>query len=183
MKLYKYLKQKGIKSIIETIYKYKIDLCIQKCFLFFLKNKKLENIIVIESHNDFDSNGGALYNYLIKNDYNKKNKIVWLLKHPNSKPSILPPNVICVPEYKPSIKKCYYMCIAKWFSYDQDCVSKLREGQKSIFMTHGAVGMKDCTGLLLLPKDLDYCLTASEWWKTYDAKQFLMQANDHRLKI
>lgn len=183
MKLYKKLKNDGIKKTCRDIYEYQIDKYVIKVLGCILKNKPLQDVIVIESHNDFDSNGGAFYEYLIKNDYNKKNKIVWLLKHPDKKPATLPPNVVCVPEYKPSLKKCYYMCIAKWFSYDQDCVSKLREEQKSIFMTHGAVGMKNCVGLVHLPKDLDYCLTASEWWKTYDAKQFLMQANDYRLKI
>ena len=53
----------------------------QIIFLYFTKMKPLKNIIIIESHNDFDCNGGAFYNYLIKNNYNEKYLIVWLLKN------------------------------------------------------------------------------------------------------
>ena len=52
-----------------------------------------------ESHNDFDSNGGAFYNYLIQNEYNKKYKIVWLIKHKESLNVQLPKNVAYVMQY------------------------------------------------------------------------------------
>ena len=178
-----YLRKNGLKHTLWVIYAYKLDIVIQLLLGIIFKNWPLQNIIVIESHDDFDSNGGALYNYLIKNEYNKKIKIVWAVKHPELVIEELPKNVDWYAEYKPGIKKNYYKWVAKWFSYDQDCSSKLRNEQISIFMTHGAVGLKDCTGLVKLPKDLNYCLTASEWWKIYDAKQFLMRSNDERLKI
>lgn len=72
MNVLKYISQNGIKHTTEIIYMYKIDIVIQKICGVFLRNKPLKNIIVIESHNDFDSNGGAFYNYLIENGYNKK---------------------------------------------------------------------------------------------------------------
>lgn len=178
-----YLKKKGIKRALEVLYQYKIDILLQKIMRPFLIYKPLQNIIMIESHNDFDSNGGALYNYLIDHRYNRKYKIVWLIKHPESVPRKLPENVIWFREFSPSIKKNYYRYVTKWFTYDQDCSPKLREGQISIFMTHGAVGLKDCTGLVHLPKDLDYILTASEWWLPYDARQFLMRSDDSRFQI
>ncbi|MBZ4251954.1 teichoic acid biosynthesis protein, partial [Streptococcus pneumoniae] len=46
----------------------------------FTKQKELRNSIVIECHTDFENNGGAFYDYLINNEYNKKYKIVLLLK-------------------------------------------------------------------------------------------------------
>lgn len=51
----------------------------------------LQDVIILESHNDFDSNGGAFYDYLIENGYNKKYKIVWFLR--NKCPQHLPENV------------------------------------------------------------------------------------------
>lgn len=172
MDVIKYIRKKGVIGAFETVYKYKIDLCVQKILLLVLKHKRLQNIIVIESHNDFDSNGGAFYDYLIKNDYNQKYKIVWLLKYPKSKPNNLPFNVVCVPQYKPSIKKDYYLCIAKVLTYDQDITSKLRADQCSIYFTHGAAGLKDCRGVVFLPEDLNYCLVASDLFAHIDAKQY-----------
>lgn len=175
MDVIKYIRKKGVIGAFETVYKYKIDLCVQKMLLLFLKHKSLQNIIVIESHNDFDCNGGAFYDYLIKNNYNKKYKIVWVLKHPEDAPKCLPRNVVLVPEYKPSVRKDYYICIAKYFTYDQNCHTKLKKGQISIYFSHGSVGLKDCTGLISLPDNLDYCLTASDFFAPIDARQYLWE--------
>ena len=73
------------------------------------KSHWLRNTIIIESHNDFDSNGGALYDYLIENGYNSKYKIVWLLR--NSKPKNLPNNVVGFNLFKPSLIKEYYLVL------------------------------------------------------------------------
>ena len=67
-----YLKKNGLKHFFEVIYRYKIDALIRKILMVFLKNRPIEDVIVIASHNDFDCNGGAFYDYLIKNNYNKK---------------------------------------------------------------------------------------------------------------
>ena len=108
MNILKYISQNGIKHTVEIIYIYKIDIVIQKVCGVFLRKKPLKDIIVIESHNDFDSNGGAFYNYLIKNGYNRKYKIVWAIKHPEAVPQELPENVDWYAEYKPGVKKNYY---------------------------------------------------------------------------
>lgn len=173
MNIYSYIKHNGLKQVVNVIYQYKIDIFIQKIILKFLKNQKLKNVIVIESHNDFDTNGGAFYEYLISKGYNENYKIVWLLKNPKLKPSKLPKNVLCVPENKPSIKKDYYKCIAKVLTYDQDCCPKLRDEQCSIYFTHGSIGLKDCTGSIILPKDLNYYLTSSDFIAPIVAREYL----------
>ena len=66
MNVAKYIQEKGVKHTIQVIYQYKIDIILQKIMGVFLRNKPLKDIIMIESHNDFDSNGGAFYNYLIQ---------------------------------------------------------------------------------------------------------------------
>lgn len=136
-----------------------------------LKHVSLKNIIIIESHNDFDCNGGALYQYLIDNNYNSSYKIVWLIKHPEDIPNSLPENVVCVPAYRPSIKKNYYKWVAKYMSFDQDCERKLRKDQISLYCTHGAIALKNCAGLANVPKDVNYCLSPSEFYTPILANQ------------
>ncbi len=162
MNIFGYLKKKGIKNVFEVIWKYKIDKCCRKVFCVMFKNKPLTDAIIIESHNDFDSNGGAFYNYLINNEYNKKYKIVWMLKNPEFKPEKLPENVIGVPVHKPSVKKDYYLCRAKFTLFDDTCQPKMREDQISVFCTHGPIGLKNTRGKVDLPDNLNYCLTPSE---------------------
>ena len=116
MKPIKYLKDKGIKHSLKVLYQYKIDLIIQRVMGVFLKDVPLQDIIMIESHNDFDCNGGAFYEYLLRNGYNKKYKIVWLLKNPSLKPDSLPQNVECVPLIKTSFKKDYFVWVDKFFT-------------------------------------------------------------------
>lgn len=172
MNILKYISQNGIKHTVEIIYIYKIDIVIQKVCGVFLRKKPLKDIIVIESHNDFDSNGGAFYNYLIKNGYNRKYKIVWAIKHPEAVPQELPENVDWYAEYKPGVKKNYYKWIARWFSSDMNCGRKLRKNQITIYQTHGSLGLKNCVGVINLPDNLDYCLVASEYFAQFEAKQY-----------
>ena len=66
-----YIKKHGILHAIQVFYKYKLNIIYCKFINLFFKNKKLLNMIIIESHNDFDCNGGAFYDYLVKNNYKK----------------------------------------------------------------------------------------------------------------
>lgn len=180
MRIISYLRSNGLKHAFEVIYQYKIDIFILKLLKPFLKNKPLQNIIVIESHNDFDSNGGTFYNYLIENRYNEKYKIVWLLKH--KKPERLPQNVEAVPLYKPSIKKDYYKWIAKWFTSDNDCGKKLRSDQISIYFGHGGFGLKKFRGLIKIPANIDYVLMPSHYLSAIFADQMMLKETDPRLQ-
>lgn len=158
MKLVLYIKKNGLKHTFSIIYQYKVDLVIRKVMNIFLKNKQLKNIIVIESHDDFDSNGGALYEYLIRNGFNKKYKIVWLLKH--KIPKNLPENVEAYHLYRPSIKKDYCICLAKYLTADNTITDKVRKEQKSYYLSHGAVGFKKCD--CAIPQSVDYVLMPSK---------------------
>ena len=75
-----YLRQNGIMHVFDVIYKYKLEIILEKVVNIFTRNFQLKNAIMIESHNDFDCNGGAFYNYLLKNRYNDKYKIIWLIR-------------------------------------------------------------------------------------------------------
>lgn len=118
----------------------------------------------------FDSNGGALYNYLIKNDYNKRYKIIWLLK--NKTPENLPENVKCFKLYSPNIIKDYYICMAQYLTADCVITDKVRKDQKSYYFTHGAIGLKNVAGKCFVPETVDYILTPSEFYGPTHASQY-----------
>lgn len=162
MAILSYLKDNGVRHTLKIIYRHKIDkifnLAINK-----ITNNKLSNIIVIEGHNDFDSNGGAIYNYLIKNGYNKDYKIVWLLKNKLTKK--LPSNVTYCYLNKPSIRKSYFLCKAKYILTCNNAIGSIKKGQVSIYMTHGPVSLKAVKGIATLPSNLSYCFMPSNYLK------------------
>ncbi len=156
-----YIKNHSIKGTWDIIYRYKINQVLRKFAIKITAHKPLQDTIVIESHNDFDSNGGAFYDYLIKNHYNDKYKIVWLLK--NKKPDHLPKNVSTFYLYKPSLKKQMTICTAKYILTCQDAIGSVRDGQISVYMTHGPLGLKAFKGKCDLPGNLTYILMPSEY--------------------
>lgn len=177
-----YLKKNGLKHTIEILYDYKIELFLEKIMFFLTRHMKLKNSIMIESHNDFDCNGGAFYNYLIQNGYNKKYKIIWLVR----KKIIdkLPPNVIAVPLYGPSIKKAYYICTSKYFTFDCEYVKKRRNEQLMVYCSHGAGGLKNIKGKILIPEYVDYLLIQSKKYAPIQANQWsLTYPNDRMISI
>lgn len=179
MRILNYIKKNGIKRCIQVIYQYKIDRLFSKLLFLFLKNKEIKNIIVIESHNDFDCNGGAFYNYLIDNGFNKNYKIIWLLK--NDKPKQLPQNVECFFLNRPSLKKAYYICMAKYLLSDNVVTNKVRSNQKSFYFTHGAIALKEVQGLCNLPSSVDYVLSPSENYDAILSRELSMPYPNNRM--
>ena len=172
--------QYGLKYVMKIIMRNKVYRHIDN-FVFatakkILKNAKLKNSIVIESHNDFDCNGGAFYEYLIKNGYNKKYKIVWLVK--NKSPKNLPENVYAYDFFKPSIRKSYYQCTAKIMTCDDYILKKGNVNQKIYYLGHGAVSLKKPKGYINLSKDIDYCLTPSEFMVKIKADTLQMDSEN-----
>ncbi|NFG58746.1 teichoic acid biosynthesis protein TagF [Clostridium botulinum] len=178
MKIVQYIKNKGIRRLFQVVYRYKIDIFYQKILKILFNKKALKNVIIIESHNDFDCNGGAFYNYLIEKKYNSKYKIVWLLK--NSIQKELPQNVVTFNLYKPSIRKMYYTCIAKYFLADCVVTDKIRNDQKSFYLTHGPIGLKSVKGVSHLPESVDYVCEPSEFFASIAADQLELQYPNER---
>ena len=178
MKILRYLKTKGVKRACEVIWQYKLDIIIQKVLVLIFKSKSLRDIIIIESHNDFDSNGGAFYDYLIDNKYNDKYKIVWLVR--NKKPESLPNNVECYEIYKPSLKKDYLLINAKYILTCQDAIGTLRVGQASYYLTHGAMALKNTKGNISVPDSMTYILAPSEYLKQIQADLLSIEYPNNR---
>ena len=64
----------GFKYVMKVILKNKVYRHIDRIYMaigkVLWKNAKLTDTIILESHNDFDCNGGAFYDYLIREGYN-----------------------------------------------------------------------------------------------------------------
>ena len=181
MSVIAYLRKNGIKRVFTVLYQYKIDLLLQKMILPAVKRKPLKDVIVIESHNDFDCNGGAFYDYLVENGYNNRYKLVWLLKH--DAPKSLPQNVEAYGLHRPNFKKNLRICTAKYFCADNTVTNKPRAEQKSFYLTHGAVALKNVKGVLTVPPTVDYVLCTSGAYAPILADQLSISGNTQMLPI
>lgn len=151
-----YLKEKGLRRAFQVIWRFKLPKLQVAIVARLTRGRLLEDKIVIESHNDFDCNGGAFYNWLVENGYNKRIKIVWRLYH--DAPANLPKNVSCVPVYGPSWRKAWAICTAKWLTADCTVADKVRDDQVSVYMTHAAFSLKETKGLVEVSPSVDYAL-------------------------
>lgn len=175
----KYLKKNGIRHTLEIVYVYKLEDILERLMYLVTRNIELKDTIMIESHNDFDCNGGAFYNYLIKNGYNRKYKIVWLVRKKVT--NKLPENVETVPLYGPNLKKAYYVCTSKYFTFDCENVRKMRSGQVMVCCGHGVGGLKNVKGKLMIPQYVDYILVQSKLYAPIQANQWSIKYPDERL--
>ena len=175
----KYLKKNGIKHALEIVYVYKLEDILERLMYLVTRNIELKDTIMIESHDDFDCNGGAFYNYLIKNGYNKKYKIVWLIR--KKVIDDLPENVETVPLYGPNLRKAYYVCTSKYFTFDCENVRKMRDNQIMVYCSHGAGGLKNAKGKLHVPPYVDYILVQSKAYAPIQANQWSVTYPDKRI--
>ncbi len=178
MKIINYIKNKGIKRAFQVLWQYKIEIVLEKVMLFFTKNKPLQDKIVIESHNDFDCNGGAFYDYLIKNKYNEKYKIVWLVRKRVKEK--LPKNVTYVYLKRPSIIKAYHIVTYKFMTFDCEFANKYRNDQIVVYCNHGSMSLKNVIGKLFIPKETNYFLVPSKKYTPYLLNQFSLKKDDKR---
>lgn len=177
MKGLSYLKERGIARTMQVLWQYKLDAALQKAMAFLLRPLPLTDTIVIESHNDFDSNGGAFYEFLRENGYLARYRVVWLLK--NKKPAgRLPKNVRCAPLHGPGLRKSWYLCRAKYLCFDNEIFTKLRPGQVSLFCDHGAVALKSVRGVYNVAKDVDYVLSPSENYTPVLAREYELEGTE-----
>lgn len=178
MKIFKFIKKYGFLNTMDYIWKKDISIFYSKIILFFIKNKPLKDEIIIESHNDFDCNGGAIYKYLIDNEFNEKYKIIWLVRKKYK--FDLPKNVELIPLNGPSLKRAYHMCVAKYLSFDCEVIKKMRKDQIMVYCSHGAGGFKSVKGNMEIPNCIDYLLCLSPSYIHIQSEQWSLNENDPR---
>ena len=175
----RYLKTHGLRRAVEVIRLYKLPKLQVSVIAKLTSHRPLENKILIESHNDFDCNGGAFYDWLVENGYNEKIKIVWRLNY--EPPTQLPTNVSCVPIHGPSLRRAWAICTSKWISSDAEVIGKVRDDQTAIYMTHGAFGLKECRGLMNIPATVDYLLSPSPHLDEYTEWEYMIDPDKTKL--
>lgn len=156
----KKIKRLGLVPVLGNSLYNRLNKFLIRFFALFFSGVKIKDIIVFESHNDYDCNSGAFYEYLIRNNVNTRFKMVWLTKNANYK--ILPENVIEIKLRSLSIKKYYYLSIAKYLLSEETYLESFRKGQISVYLTHGGCTFKNVKGLIVVPQNIDYILTSSE---------------------
>lgn len=176
----KYIKNKGVVRALQVLWRFKIPKLQVRLLSVLTRSRSLDDKIIIESHNDFDCNGGALYDYLLENGYNEKIKIIWRLYHPLDRE--LPKNVEAVPVYGPSWSRAWHLCTAKWITSDCSIAEKVKKEQISIYMTHGIFGVKNIQGLVSIPSSVNCVLSPSSCMDEVIAKGYSMDRSVTRFE-
>ena len=176
----------GIKHLfINTLpyYIFKInDPIVGKICKVLYCHRPMRNIIILESHNDFDSHGGAFYNYLLANGYNKNYKIIWFLR--NKCPKYLPENVLGFRYDRLSFRRWKYYYLAKYIVCGHYMIPSIRSGQISIYTTHGSFSLKKVTGYINIPPNMTYYICPSDKvGKIFAEGYSLPYPNDKQLVI
>lgn len=127
-----------------------------------LKQKPVQDdLILMESMNDFDGNTGALYGYLKENK--TKYRFVWIVKNPNAKnPYADDGDKVLCPNNVDDLKE--YMRLratAKWEIWECDPIRKVRDDQINVFLQHYGMGYKQVAHIYSSPPYVDFALTTN----------------------
>ena len=98
------------------------------------------DVLFFETEGDFADNGRALYDYLIKNDYNKKYRIIWSVKKKKRFVKKKAKNVRFISKegILNSLIHLYYINRAKYFFFTHPYwLKKWKDGQTVINLWHG----------------------------------------------
>lgn len=178
-KVKKKMKEGGLSYTLRIILSRSAEnvwLWISRCIFFACKS---ENILAIESHNDFDCNGGAFYDYLIENHINDHWKIVWLTR--NDIYQGLPYNVYAFNYWRPSFPKEYLLNKAKYLFCDDKFIKKRRKKQIEIYCTHGGIGFKNTAGRIIVPEYVDYILSSSEMYDPFACRHYTVPYPNNKM--
>ncbi|MBP3594721.1 MAG: CDP-glycerol glycerophosphotransferase family protein [Lachnospiraceae bacterium] len=169
----------------------KIDLAYRKKY----KDTPLEDIIIFRSGpirsayvpgTDFSDNARALFEYMLANDYNKKYKLVWLVKHPEKfaeytkKPNVEFLSFDWEDSENPEERERYYhaLCLAKCiFMTDAYGFTKnSREDQIRVQLWHGC-GFKTRVNFARCEKRYEYTTVVSELYANIHADIYGLRKN------
>lgn len=130
-----------IKIIFKLIYKVLWNIIDKGVFRFLsIKNYRM----IFESKPDFSDNGRALYEYLIKNQFNNKYQMIWLVSNPGKYKKYKEKNVFFIKGKSPlhgfhTLKAFYYARTAKYlfFTHSSSWLVRKKEDQLVINLWHG----------------------------------------------
>lgn len=131
----------------------------------------LRNVILLESLPCYADNTKAVFDEMIRRGWNQKCRIIWMFAD-EGVPDIRIPNVRFLPSPSGVLSQLYQSYLQYTARVLISCnrfLIKRREGQRALYLTHGAP-LKNCSGHYTVPPEIEevYCL--SEFLKPYDAK-------------
>lgn len=140
-----------------------------------MKNQPLEDIVIMESTNDFDGNAGALYEYL--KNRGSTHKFVWVIKNPANRKFLLDEKdvAVCPRTGRAEMEKFItYRAVAKWQIWDNYPIRKVRKEQTNVFLQHFGMGYKLIASRYKSPEYIDYVLVVNKSVYAYekDALQY-----------
>lgn len=116
---------------------------IQEALLSIEKCLPIKKNIVLECESDMDDNPRAFYEYLLKIGYNKRHKLIWLVKNVEfCKKKYPAKNVVFLSHYdysrRNTMKLNYYLATSKWFIFSHPSwFKKHRKEQIVVHIGHG----------------------------------------------
>lgn len=146
-----------------------------------VKAQPLEDMVMLESTNDFDGNAGALYEYL--KSRGSGYRFVWVIKNDANRRFLADQrdDVVCPRICRAELEKYLsYRARAKWQIWDNHPIRKVRDGQINVFLQHFGMGYKQIAGIFNSPEYVDYALNTNENVYAYE-KQALLYAPETRM--
>ena len=160
------IKQKGLIGVLISVLR-RIGNIINAffyyaCWIFPLDSKS----IVLESEGDFCDQSYALYEYIKRNGYLKKYRVIWCVEHPEKYRGL--ENTIFVKKGTniPSFTRAYYLARSKYHIFDHNNVIShyyKRKGQRLTYISHGCGYKKGKGGVGSKRKSVcDYYIVTSD---------------------
>lgn len=134
----------------------------------------VEDIIMMESTNDFDGNAGALYEYL--KESGSKHRFVWVVKEEESKKLLVDKKdlALCPRSNIEDLKQyIYYRAVSRWQIWDNHPIRKVRKEQTNVFLQHFGMGYKQIANIFNSPEYVDYALNTNKNVYEYEKKSLL----------
>ena len=149
----------------------------EKLIRFFLSIFRIKDRIILESLPTYTDNSKAVYDYLIKNKYNKKYEIIWFCDS-NCQIKFHDKNVRVVKVWKlfrklsfiGFFKYMYYLKNAKYIIYCNRGIHKFNKKSIRIFLNHG-LPFKNVSDLKIVTPEVDYVICPSTFFKDVYVKQ------------
>lgn len=141
-----------------------------------LEHLPVQNKIFFESNPDFTDNTFALYEGMVKRDYQDKYKMIWY-SHCEvcDINKIIPSKGLYCNEYTRwnRLKTLYHLVTSKYIISNQTLFNVKKKGQKKIYLTHG-IPLKG-TPLYSVSSNCDFCLATSKQTASLLAREFVIE--------
>lgn len=120
-----------------------------------------KKIILLESHEPFDGNSGALYHYMRTNKKYKKYTFVWILQLYSDNGIKNQRRVLLFSKNNKTYRKQWFINHAEFVFFDDVPIRPGNPNAKTIYLTHGCPPIKKVKGIINVPEYVDYAIGSS----------------------